>query len=114
MRNNLGDEARLRHILDAVSEIQSYIKNTDIEEFINDSMKKFATVKQLEIIGEAANHISEEMKGKYSDIKWREIVGLRNILIHEYFGVDEYVVWGIITQDIPKLKSHIKRILSKL
>lgn len=114
MRNNLGDEARLRHILDAVSEIQSYIKNTDIEEFINDSMKKFATVKQLEIIGEAANHISEEMKGKYSDIKWREIVGLRNILIHEYFGVDEYVVWEIITQDIPKLKSHIKRILSKL
>ena len=114
MRNNLGDEARLRHILDAISEIQSYIKNTDIEEFINDSMKKFATVKQLEIIGEAANHISEEMKGKYSDIKWREIVGLRNILIHEYFGVDEYVVWEIITQDIPKLKSHIKRILSKL
>jgi len=94
MRSNLVDEARLMHMLDAISEIQSYVKDTDIDEFINNSMKKFATVKQLEIIGEAANHISEEMKIKHPEIKWREIIGLRNILIHEYFGVDEYVVWG--------------------
>lgn len=113
MRSNLGDEARLRHILDAISEIQTYVKDTDIDEFINNSMKKFATVKQLEIIGEAANHISEEIKVKHPEIKWREIVGLRNILIHEYFGVDEYVVWGIITQDIPTLKTHIERIINK-
>jgi|SRR5690625_3868215 len=113
MRDNLGDEARLRHILDAISEIQSYIKDTNFEEFSGNSMKKFATVKQLEIIGEAANHVNEEVKEKYSEIEWREIVGLRNILIHEYFGVDEQVVWGIITQDIPRLKDHARRILNE-
>jgi uncharacterized protein with HEPN domain len=113
MRNNVGDEARLKHILEAISEIQSYTKNTDLEEFARNSMKKYATIKQLEIIGEAANHISKAIKEEYSEIEWREIIGLRNILIHEYFGVDENVVWGIVTKDIPRLKNHITQIIDK-
>lgn len=84
MRNNIGDEARLKHILDAISEIESYTKDSTFEKFTKSSMMKYATIKQLEIIGEAANHISGKLKEKYSDIEWREIVGLRNILIHEY------------------------------
>lgn len=84
MRNNIGDEARLKHILDAISEIESYTKDSTFEKFTKSSMMKYATIKQLEIIVEAANHISEKLKEKYSDIEWREIVGLRNILIHEY------------------------------
>ena len=79
MRNNIGDEARLKHILDAISEIESYTKDTAFEEFAQNSMMKFAAIKQLEIIGEAANHISEELKGKYSEIEWRKIVSLRKI-----------------------------------
>lgn len=114
MKSNLGDKARLEHILDAISEIQSYTKDTDLEEFTGNSMKKYATIKQLEIIGEAASQITNGMKEKYSEVEWREIVGLRNILIHEYFGVDENIVWGIITKDIPKLKIHVARILQDL
>ena len=114
MRNNIGDEARLKHILDAISEIESYTKGSTFEKFTKSSMMKYATIKQLEIIGEAANYISEKLKEKYSDIEWREIVGLRNILIHEYFGVDENVVWGIITKDIPELKTQAIRILDEL
>jgi uncharacterized protein with HEPN domain len=114
MRNSLGDEVRLKHIRDAISEIQSYIKNTDFEEFTKDSMKRYAAVKQLEIIGEAATHVSEETKEKYSEIEWREITGLRNILIHEYFGVDERIVWEIITEDVPELKIQTARILKEL
>lgn len=81
MKNNIGDEARLKHILDAISEIESYTRGIAFEEFAQNSMMKFATIKQLEIIGEAANRISDELKGKYSEIEWRKIVGLRNILI---------------------------------
>jgi uncharacterized protein with HEPN domain len=114
MKNSLGDSARMRHIRDAISEIQAYIKSTDFEEFTRDSMKKYATVKQLEIIGEAATHLSEGTREKYSEIEWREITGLRNILIHEYFGIDEHIVWEIITEDVPKLKDHVTEILKEL
>ncbi len=69
MRNNTADIARLMHIQDAISEIESYTKDSTFEAFSNSSMMKFATIKQLEIIGEAANHISKELKEKYSDIE---------------------------------------------
>ncbi len=111
MRNKIGDEARLKHILDAISEIESYIENTGFEEFAKNSIKVYATIKQLEIIGEAANHVSLALKEKYMEIKWREVVALRNILIHEYFGVDEKVIWGIILKDIPMLKMQVSQIL---
>ncbi len=77
-------------------------------------MMRFASIKQLEIIGESANHISDSLKQKYSDIQWKEIIGLRNILIHEYFGVDVNVIWTIITVDIPKLENAITRILKDI
>jgi len=77
-------------------------------------MKKYASIKQLEIIGEAANHISTATKKLYPEVEWREIIGLRNILIHEYFGVDENVIWGIIVKDIPILKRQISSILNEL
>jgi len=114
MKSDSGDKARLNHILDAISEIESYTKEATFEVFSQNSMMKFASIKQLEIIGESANHISDTLKERYSDIEWRVIIGLRNILIHEYFGVDENVIWGIITTDILKLKNNIIRILKDI
>jgi uncharacterized protein with HEPN domain len=114
MRDNLGNKPRLQHIYDAILEIESYIKNSNYEEFQINSMMHFASVKQLEIIGEAANHITQHFKKLYSDIPWREIVGLRNILIHEYFGIDTKIVWDIITTDIVSLKSKIKPIIDQI
>ncbi|WP_428660570.1 HepT-like ribonuclease domain-containing protein [Runella sp.] len=87
MKDRPGDKARLQHIYDAILEIESYTENSDIDEFLNNSMMRFACIKQIEIIGEAGNHISEEFRGKFKEIEWRKIVGLRNILVHEYFGV---------------------------
>jgi uncharacterized protein with HEPN domain len=70
-------------------------------------MMRFASIKQIEIIGEAANFITQETKALFTDIEWNQIVGMRHILIHEYFGVDQNLVWQVIIDDIPKLKAAI-------
>jgi uncharacterized protein with HEPN domain len=114
MKNKIADEVRLKHILDAISEIEEYTKNKSIEDFTKNSMLKFASVKQLEIIGEAAKHISEEMIKNFPEIKWRSVIGLRNLLIHEYFGIDVHIVWNIIINDLPKLKKQIKMVLDRI
>jgi len=77
-------------------------------------MALFASVKQLEIIGEAANNVTEPFKEIYSEIEWCKIIGLRNLLVHEYFGIDEEIIWGIIKKDIPKLHVEVKKILEQL
>ena len=107
MRGKLGDAIRLQHILDAIGEIESYLENSDFDAFLGNSMMRFACIKQMEIIGEASNHISEEVKDRFSEIEWGQIVGMRNVFVHEYFGIDPKLVWEIIRQDIPELKDKI-------
>lgn len=114
MKSKLGDKARLQHISDAIKEIENYITNSSYKDFQSNSMMQFATVKQLEIIGEAANQLTEHFKKLYTEVQWREIVGLRNILIHEYFGIDTKIVWDILQIDLPKLKIHVEEILKQL
>ena len=114
MPDKLGDKARLKHILDAIDEIGSFTDGVDFEAFRQDSMLKSACIYQLGIIGEASNHLSDELKSENDSIPWGEIVGLRNIIIHKYFGVDEKVVWDIIQQDLPDLESQCQDILEGL
>ncbi|MFA5971876.1 MAG: DUF86 domain-containing protein [Lentimicrobiaceae bacterium] len=114
MRGRLGDKARLQHILDAILEIEGYLIETDFKKFMENSMMRFACIKQLEIIGEAGNHISEETKTKFSDIEWAQIVGMRNVFVHEYFGVDINLVWEIIKSELPELKVSIIKILTAI
>ena len=110
----MGDKARLQHIYDAILEIESYNQKSSYEVFHSNRMMQFACVKQLEIIGEAANHLTSHFKKLYSEIPWQEIVGLRNILIHEYFGIDTKIVWDIINTDLVTLKPKIKEILDQI
>jgi len=114
MRSKIGDKVRLRHILDAILEIESYSFNTDFSGFMENSMMRFACIKQMEIIGEASNHISEETKAKFSTIQWSQIIGMRNIFIHEYFGIDLRLVWEIIKVDLPGLKEKVSEILDSI
>lgn len=114
MRGRLGDKVRLQHILDAISEIESYLIERDFDDFIQNSMMRFASVKQMEIIGEASNHISEEIKSRFSEVEWAQIIEMRNVFVHEYFGIDTYLVWEIIKKDIPELKIRIQEILEHI
>ena len=111
MRGRVGDSARLNHILDAIIEVENYLVNADFDAFLNNSMMRYACIKQMEIIGEASDHISDEMKTQFSDIEWSQIKGMRNIFVHEYFGIDSRLVWEIIKQDLPDLKSKVLTII---
>ncbi len=114
MKGKIGDKQRLLHILDAIADIENYIKEADLDSFLKNSMMHFASIKQLEIIGEAANYLTPEIKTELSEIEWRQIIGMRHILVHEYFGVDNKLIWQIINNDMPKLKEKIQLVISRL
>lgn len=111
MQSEPGDYTRLKHIIDAIEEIEKYLLHADFKEFLQNSMMRFACIKQLEIIGEASNRLSPRLKLKFTDIEWAQIVGMRNVFTHEYFGIDSNLVWDIIKNDIPDLKIKVTRIL---
>jgi uncharacterized protein with HEPN domain len=114
MRGKIGDRQRLQHILEAIREIQEYISETDLKSFLSNSMMRFACVKQIEIIGEAANYITPETKELFSDLEWRQIIGMRHILVHEYFGTDFDLIWQVIINDLPVLKNKVLGVLNIL
>ncbi|MBN9381885.1 MAG: DUF86 domain-containing protein [Chitinophagaceae bacterium] len=111
MKQPLSDELRVRHVLDAIKEIESYLQKVSLEEFLANSEKRFATIKQLEIIGEACARITSPLKEKYPEVEWNNIIGFRNISIHEYFGVNFQIVWQIAQNDLPVLKQQFSKIL---
>ena len=112
MKGQLSDKARLHHILDALGSIEAYVDGISFDEFSSSSEKTFATVKQLEIIGEAANRVSDETKAKGPDIEWSKIIALRNILVHEYYIVDHIIIWDIIEVELTNLRIRIEELLS--
>lgn len=114
MRGRLGDNARLSHILDAIAEVETYLENADYDTFLNNSMMRFACIKQMEIIGEASDHISEQIKTRFSEIEWSQIKGMRNLFVHEYFGIDTRLAWEIIKHDLPDLKHKILTIVKSI
>ena len=113
MKDKIGNEARLLHILDSIQEIEKYTQNISLDDFLKNDMMQNACIRLLEVIGEASRSISDDLKLQFPEIEWREIVDLRNLLLHEYFGVDLNIVWSIIQFDLPPLKSKIQNVLIK-
>jgi uncharacterized protein with HEPN domain len=97
-------------ILDAILKIQTFLSGFDFETFSKDDKTQFAVIRALEIIGEASKKIPDKIKTSYSDIPWREIAGMRDKLIHDYFGVDIDVVWKTAVEDIPSIFNSLNQI----
>lgn len=114
MKGKPADRQRLLHIIEAINEIEIYISNVELKDFLSNSMMRFASIKQIEIIGEAANYITDDTKTKFTDVEWSKIIGMRHILVHEYFGVDFELVWQVIISDLPILKAKIIAVLNSL
>jgi len=100
-------------ILNSMNYIQEYTNGVDYGSFLSNHMMIDAVVRNLEIIGEAAGKVPEELRVKYKEIPWQEMKGLRNILIHEYFGVNTYIVWNIATRDLPQSKEMIVKVIQE-
>ena len=101
----------LQDILDSITKIDSYLEGRTYEKFMNDEMAFDAVVRNIEIIGEAAKNVPEEMKQLHKEIPWEKIAGMRNKMIHEYFGVDIEILWQTIKEDLPKLKQQVEAII---
>ncbi len=116
MKNNKErDLFRLEHILECCVKIEKIVQIVQTcEAFENQWIEQDAMLRNFEIIGEASNHISEETKNKYSDVPWDIMRGMRNFIIHEYFGVREFTIWETAISDIPKLKVQIEKIILNL
>ena len=103
----------LEHIFEECNFLIEKSKNLNYEKFIKDPVIMKAFVRSLEIIGEAVKKIPDDFKKKYKSIPWKEIAGMRDKLIHEYFGVNYKIVWETVIKEIPKLKKNIEEILTE-
>ncbi len=101
-------------ILDAVNEVKEFTQGMDFEAFINDKKTINAVVRSFEVIGEASKKIPEDVRNTYPTIPWKKMAGMRDKLIHEYFGVDLEILWKTVKESIPPLKESISNIISSL
>jgi uncharacterized protein with HEPN domain len=111
---NKGDEIRLHHILEAINNIGTFSAGKTKDDLYNNLMYRFSIERQLEIIGEAANNLSGPLREQYSSIPWPQIISFRNFLAHEYFGLDLELIWSILINHVPSLKSDIEKILNDI
>lgn len=106
------DVIYLSHILDAIEKIDRYLAGTDYETFSANDMMIDAVVRELEIVGEAARNLSTSFVEEHADIPWDRIRAMRNVLIHEYFGVNLKVIWDTYNRNLPPLKAFVQRMLA--
>ena len=103
----------LDDILESTAKIREYTVGFSREQLSNDSKTLDAVIRNFMIIGEAAKNVPEEIRSKYSETAWRDMAGLRDIVVHRYFGVNLDIIWKVIQTDLPVLEKQVRRILSE-
>ena len=107
----IEDRNRIAHMIDAAQEAQSFLVNKSFDDFVTNRQLAFAVVRALEIIGEAAAQTSQEFRENFSSVKWRDIISMRNKLIHAYFDINYEIVWRAVKKDIPELLLQLQKIM---
>jgi uncharacterized protein with HEPN domain len=114
-RSTQDSKLYLEDILDAINKIDDYIASTrSLTEFKRNSLVFDAVVRNLEIIGEAVKNLSGDLKKNHSEIEWKNIAGMRDILAHAYFGIDHSIVWDIVRTKLPELKAAVSEMLKEI
>ncbi|GIU71459.1 MAG: DUF86 domain-containing protein [Candidatus Nitrosocaldaceae archaeon] len=100
----------IKDIIDEINNIEEFTKGLSYQDLIKDIKTKYAVIRSLEIIGEAVKNIPDDIKDEHKDIPWKRIAGMRDKLIHAYFGIDDDMLWQTIKEDIPNLKHMIEKL----
>lgn len=104
----------VKDIIENMEKAEKFVKNLKYKDFINDEKTYYAVVRCIEIIGEAAKHIPQSMREKYIEIPWKDMAGMRDKIIHFYFGLNVEKVWLVITEDVCRLKPLLKKALKEI
>lgn len=113
MREPLRDRERLEHIKTAIDRIIRYTSDKSYEDLVSDDMMYYAVVKNIEIIGEAANMLTPTFQQSHPETPWKMVKGMRNYIVHEYFQIDDIVVWDVVKNNIPELRAQVVRYLTE-
>jgi len=109
-----SDRARLTHMVEAIDLLAEFVAGMDYASFLEDRKTQLSVERLLEILGEAANHISLELQSQYPHIPWRQITDLRNVVSHQYFRIRTEIIWEVATADVPPLREQLEQILADL
>lgn len=104
----------IKDILNSINETEEFVEGMGFKEFVADQKTVNAVIRSLEVLGEAAKNIPDSLWKEYPEIPWAKMAGMRDKLIHEYFGVDLEIVWQVIHKDLPPLKPHLEKVLHYL
>lgn len=114
MRERSRDRQRLEDILNCISNVRQFVDGVSFDAFIDDKMRYFAVMKNIEIIGEAANMLTRNFRMNYPDLPWRMIIGMRNVLTHGYANVSDMKLWKTATEDLDSMYETIEHYLSDI
>jgi len=114
MREKIKDKTRLLHIVEAIDNIFEFVDGKTFESYKNDKILKFAVIKNLEIIGEAAYLLTKDFKTNHQTVEWQDLIGMRHILVHGYYQIKDEIVWTTIETDLAPLKNEVLSILDSL